>query len=132
MNFIIKLVLNAIAVIITARLLPGVHLDGYLAAFMLAGLLAILNASVKPVLVFLTIPATILSLGLFLLVINAFIIEIAAWILRPDFDVASFWSALFFSIVLSIINSIFERLTVKPEHRKDNVQVFDKDGNRIA
>lgn len=132
MNFVIKLVLNAIAVIITARLLPGVHLDGYLAAFMLAGLLAILNASVKPVLVFLTIPATILSLGLFLLVINAFIIEIAAWILRPDFDVASFWSALFFSIVLSIINSIFERLTVKPEHRKDNVQVFDKDGNRIA
>ncbi len=132
MNFIIKLVLNAIAVIITARLLPGVHLDGYLAAFMLAGLLAILNASVKPALVFLTIPATIFSLGLFLLVINAFIIEIAAWILRPDFDVASFWSALFFSIVLSIINSIFERLTVKPEHRKDNVQVFDKDGNRIA
>lgn len=132
MNFLIKLVLNVIAVIITARILPGVHLDGYSAAIMLALVLALLNVSVKPVLIFLTIPATIFSLGLFLLVINAFIIEIAAWILRPDFDVHNFWYALLFSIVLSIINSIFERLTLKKEHRQDTVQVFDKDGNRIG
>jgi putative membrane protein len=132
MNFIIKLFLNAIAVVLTAYILPGVYIENFLYALLLAALLSALNVSVKPVLVFLTIPATIFSLGLFLLVINAFIIEIAAWILNPNFVVATFWQALFFSILLSIINSIFERLTVKTQHRDDAMKVFDKDGNRIV
>lgn len=132
MNFIIKLALNAIAVVITAYILPGVYLESFGYAVILAALLSLLNVSIKPILVFLTIPATIISLGLFLLVINAFIIEIAAWILKPAFDVATFWQALFFSILLSIINSIFERLTVKAKHREDSMKVFDKDGNRIV
>jgi putative membrane protein len=131
MNFLIKLILNAIAVVITAYILPGVYLESFWYAVALAALLSVLNVSVKPLLIFLTIPATIVSLGLFLLVINAFIIEIAAWILKPGFAVASFWQALFFSILLSIINSVFERLTVKAAHREDNMQVFDKDGNRV-
>lgn len=132
MNFLIKLVLNAIAVVLAVYILPGVHLADFWYAIMLAALLSLLNSSVKPILIFLTIPATIFSLGLFLLVINAVIIEIAAWILEPGFTVQSFWWALLFSIVLSFINSIFERLTVKAENREDNVKVYDKDGNRIA
>lgn len=132
MNFIIKLFLNAIAVVITAYILPGVHLESFGYALLLAALLSLLNVSVKPVLIFLTIPATIVSLGLFLLVINAFIVELAAWILKPGFDVATFWQALFFSILLSFINSIFERLTVKAETREENVKIFDKDGKRIV
>lgn len=133
MNFIIKLFLNAIAVVITAYVLPGVYLESFVYALLLAALLSVLNVSIKPVLVFLTIPATIVSLGLFLLAINAFIIEIAAWILKPGFAVASFWQALFFSILLSIINSIFERLTVKAQQpREETMKVFDKDGNRVA
>jgi putative membrane protein len=132
MNFIIKLILNSLAVILTAYLLPGVHLTGPWAAVLLAALLAILNTLLKPVLIFLTIPATIVTLGLFLLVINALIIEVAAWILTPDFKVDSFWWALGFSIVLSIINGVFDRLTVKTQYRDDNVKVFDKDGNRIV
>ncbi|MFN8321480.1 MAG: phage holin family protein [Chitinophagales bacterium] len=132
MNFIIKLFLNAIAVVITAYILPGVHLESFGYALLLAALLSLLNVSVKPVLIFLTIPATIISLGLFLLVINAFIVELAAWILKPGFDVATFWQALFFSILLSIINSIFERLTAKAEAQEENVKIFDKDGKRIV
>lgn len=132
MNFIIKLFLNAIAVVLTAYILPGVYVENFGYALLVAATLSLLNVSVKPVLVFLTIPATIVSLGLFLLVINAFIIEIAAWILDPNFAVATFWQALFFSILLSIINSVFERLTVKATKREDAMQVFDKDGNRIA
>lgn len=132
MNFIIKLILNSIAVVLTAYLLPGVHLHGPWDAVLLAALLAVLNTLLKPVLIFLTIPATIVTLGLFLLVINAIIIEVAAWILGPDFIVDSFWWALGFSIVLSIINGIFDRLTVKSQYRDDNVKVFDKDGNRIV
>ena len=132
MNFIIKLFLNAIAVVIVAYILPGVHLVDFWQAVLLAAVLSLLNASVKPLLIFLTIPATIFSLGLFLLVINALIIEIAAWILKPGFTVDSFWWALIFSILLSIVSGLFERLTIKSNRREDNMQVFDKDGNRIA
>lgn len=131
MNFIIKLLLNAIAVVLTAYILPGVHLENFWYAVLVAALLSVLNVSVKPILIVLTIPATVFTLGLFLLVINAFMIEIAAWVLKPGFDVATFWQALFFSLLLSLINSIFERLTVKATHREDNMQVFDKDGKRI-
>jgi putative membrane protein len=136
MNFIIKIFLNAIAVVIVAYILPGVHVRDFMDAVILAFLLSLLNASVRPVLIFLTIPATILSLGLFLLVINALIIEIAAWIMRPDqFSVDSFWWALGFSLLLSFVNGIFERLTIKNDRRDrndDTMQVFDKDGNRVA
>lgn len=132
MDFIIKLFLNAIAVVLAAYILPGVHIENFWYAVLLAALLSLLNVSVKPLLVLFTIPFTIFTLGFFLLVINAFIIEIAAWVLTPNFEVASFWSALFFSILLSIINSVFERLTVKPAHREDSVKIFDKDGNRVV
>ena len=132
MDFIIKLFLNAIAVVITAYLLPGVHLENFGYAILLAAVLSLLNVSIKPILIVLTIPATVFTLGLFLLVINAFMILIADWIITDGFNVDGFWWALLFSIVLSIINSIFDRLTVKPEHRKDNVQIFDKDGNRVV
>lgn len=132
MNFIIKLFLNAIAVVLVAYILPGVHVVDFWHALILAALLSILNVSVKPLLIFLTLPATILSLGLFLLVINALIIELAAWILDPGFTVRSFWWALLFSILLSIVNGIFDKLTIKPAKREEDMQVFDKDGNRIA
>jgi putative membrane protein len=133
-DFLVKLALNAVAVIIASFLLSGgVHIDGFWYAVMLAAVLAVLNASVKPVLIFFTLPATIVTLGLFILVINAIIILIADWIMGAHFTVDSFWWALAFSIVLTIINSIFDRLTVNKEHRKDDgVQIFDKDGNRIA
>jgi putative membrane protein len=135
MNFIIKIFLNAIAVVIVAYLLPGVQVHDFTDAVILAFLLALLNASVRPVLIFLTIPATILSLGLFLLVINALIIEIAAWIMGPaQFSVNSFWWALGFSLLLSFVNSILERLALKSDrvNRDDDTKVFDKDGNRVA
>lgn len=133
MNFIVKLFLNAIAVVVVAYFLNGgIHLQDFWHALILAALLSVLNVSVKPLLIFLTIPATILSLGLFLLVINALIIELAAWIMQPGFVVDSFWWALLFSILLSFVNGIFDRLTIKPTARDEPMQVFDKDGNRIA
>jgi putative membrane protein len=130
MNFLVKLILNAIAVVITAYILPGVQLENFLAAVMLAAVLGLLNVSVKPLLILFTIPATIVTLGLFILAINAFIIMIADWII-PGFEVSSFWWALLFSLLLSFINSLFERLTVKSENREDDMKVFGKDGKRI-
>ena len=109
MNLIIRLLLNALAVFVLAHLLSGVDVDGYLGALIVAVVLAILNLLVKPLLVIFTLPVTIMTLGLFLLVINALIILLADKLL-DGFGVSSFWSALLFSILLSILQSILHSL----------------------
>jgi len=114
MNFVIKLIFAAIAVIIASYLLPGVAVETFLTAIILAAVLALLNATLKPLLVILTIPITVFSMGLFLLVINAVIILFADWLV-PGFEVANFWWALAFSLILSIIVYIFDSLTKERE-----------------
>jgi putative membrane protein len=107
MKFLIKILVTGLAVFISSHILPGVHIDGMVSAIIVAAVLALLNASVKPLLILLTIPITVFTLGFFLLVINALMIIIASKIV-PGFKVDGFWYALLFSIVLSIINGIFE------------------------
>lgn len=109
MNFLIRLLLSAVAVILTSYILPGIHLESFIIAVIVAALLALLNTILRPILVVLTIPITIVTLGLFLLVINAVIILIADSLI-PGFSVDNFWWALLFSIILSFINSIFQGL----------------------
>lgn len=94
---------------VIAKYLPGVYLDGYKAALMVAVVLAFLNAIVKPILTILTIPITIFSLGLFLLVINAIII-IFAEKLVTGFKVDGFLTAIYFSIILSISSGILNAI----------------------
>lgn len=105
MNFIIRLLLSTIAVVLSAYILPGVTVDSFITAIIVAVILSLLNVLVKPILVILTIPFTVFTLGLFLLVINAIIILMTDWII-DGFVVDGFWYALLFSIVLSIINSL--------------------------
>jgi len=107
MNLLIKLLLTAVAVVILAYFLPGVTLEGktFMTALQVAAVLALLNVFVKPILVLFTLPATILTLGLFLFVINACIILLADKFL-DGFIVSSFWTALLFSILLSFLQSI--------------------------
>ncbi|MFD2552035.1 phage holin family protein [Bizionia sediminis] len=112
MKLIVKLLLTALAVVILSKLLPGVTVASYLTAIMVAIVLALLNVLVRPLLVFFTLPATILTLGLFLFVINACIILLADNIIS-GFSVASFWTALWFSILLTILESIFYGLVGK-------------------
>lgn len=111
MNFIIRILISTLAVLLTSYLLPKhiVSVDTFTTALIVALVLAFLNAVVKPLMILLTIPATILTLGLFLLVINAGIIMIADHFV-DGFKVGGFWSALLFSVILAIINSIFERI----------------------
>ena len=80
-----------------------------LGAIIVAAVLALLDAVVKPVMVILTLPVTVLTMGLFLLVINACVILLASEIV-PGFTVDGFWWALLFSIILSVINSILESI----------------------
>jgi putative membrane protein len=105
-NFLIRLILSALAVFICATILPGAQVDGFLIAIVVAAVLAILNVLIKPILVILTIPITFLTLGLFLLVINTILILMVDWLV-PGFDVDGFWWALVFSVLLSLINAIF-------------------------
>jgi putative membrane protein len=110
MNWIIRIFLNGLAVVLTAYLLPGVDVTDYWTALIVAIVLAIANVIVKPVLIVFTIPITILTLGLFLLVINASIILIADYLV-DGFYVDGFWWALLFSLILSLFNSLFDDLT---------------------
>lgn len=105
MSFIIRLLVSTIAVVLSAYILPGVTVDSFITAIIVAVILSLLNVLVKPILVILTIPFTVFTLGLFLLVINAIIILMTDWII-DGFVVDGFWYALLFSIVLSIINSL--------------------------
>lgn len=120
MNFLIKLFISAIAVIITAYFLDGVTLENnqfittssvalnkFITALLVAIVLAFLNSIVKPVLTILSLPITFLTLGLFLLVINAFIILFANRLV-DGFRVDGFWTALWFSLVLSLVSSILD------------------------
>ncbi|WP_103865796.1 phage holin family protein [Aquimarina sp. I32.4] len=112
MNFLLKLILSALAVLVLAKILPGVAVENYVSAIIVAIVLAILNTIVKPLLVVFTLPATILTLGLFLLVINAAIILIADYFI-PGFSVRGWFWALIFSVLLSVFQSILHSVLKK-------------------
>lgn len=105
LSILFQLVVAGLVIIFTAYLLPGISVDDYLTGVIIAALLALLNITIKPILIFLTIPITLVTLGLFLLVINALLVIIAAKIVA-GFTVDGFWWALLFSLILSIVNSI--------------------------
>ncbi len=106
-ELVARLLVNGLAVYLVTLLLPGVEVKDMLTAIMVAAVLALLNYFVKPVLLILTIPITVFTLGIFILVINACIVLMASYII-PGFEVRNFWWALLFSIILSIVNSFFE------------------------
>ncbi len=112
MNYIFKVLLTAFAVLVIAYILPGVEVDNYGTAIWVAFIVGILFSILKPILVILTLPVTILTLGLFLFVINAAMILLAnSWI--DGFSVSGFWIALLFSIILSFFESILHKIIEK-------------------
>jgi len=103
-NFL-KILLTALAVMVLASFLPGIAIeDNYLTAVVVAIVISLLNMFVRPLLIFLTLPATIVTFGLFLLVINAVIILFAGRLV-DGFYVSGFWTALIFSLLLSLFRS---------------------------
>lgn len=106
MKLIVRILLSALAVVLLAKILPGIGVDSYTTAIIVAIVLGLLNFIVKPILVILTLPITILTLGLFLLIINALIILLADKFVS-GFTVDSIWWALLFSLLLTFLESIF-------------------------
>ncbi|AEM70957.1 membrane protein of unknown function [Allomuricauda ruestringensis DSM 13258] len=109
MKLILRLLLNALAVVILSYVLPGVGVDSMMTAIIVAVVLSLLNFLVKPILIILTLPITILTLGLFLLVINAIIILLAANLI-DGFHVTSFWWAILFSLLLAFLQAILQSI----------------------
>ena len=107
----IRWIVSAIAIGIVAYLLPGVTVTP-LGALVLAVVLGIINLFIKPIIKLLTLPLTILTLGLFSLVINALLILLASAVVS-GFSVAGFWSAFLFAILLSLVNAVFHALESK-------------------
>jgi putative membrane protein len=105
MKTIIKLFLMGVAVMISAYIIPGVSVGGFLIAVVVAVILSIVNFLIKPIVTLLTLPINILTLGLFNLVINALMILLVSSIV-PGFLVTGLWPAVLFGIVLSLVNGL--------------------------
>ncbi len=103
MQILIQWLLSALAIMVAAYLLPGVKIDGFFPAMVAAVVIGLINAFIKPILIILTLPINILTLGLFTLIINAFLVMLAS-ALVPGFHVTGFGWAILFSIVLFFVN----------------------------
>jgi len=110
MNLIIRILVTAFLVMVIAHFMPGVNVASFTTSVIVAIVLGLLNIFIKPILVLLTLPVTIITFGLFLLVINALIILLCTKIVG-GFAVDGFLTAIFFSIILSILQSIMFSLT---------------------
>ncbi len=105
MKLLIRIIITSVLVLLISHIMTGVHVKDFVTALLVAVVLGLLNLFIKPIFVLLTLPFTIFTLGLFLLVINAVIILLCTNIVG-GFAVDTFWTALFFSVVLSLSQSI--------------------------
>ncbi|MFA6973288.1 MAG: phage holin family protein [Parcubacteria group bacterium] len=108
MEMFVAWLVSALVIFVLASFLPGITVANFLTALAVALVMGLVNAVIKPVLIILTLPVNILTLGLFTLVINAFLVILVAAIV-PGFQVTSFWSALIFSVILSLAMSLVSK-----------------------
>ena len=114
MRFLARLLLNGVAVLVAAWFIPGLHVTSPAAALISGAILGLVNALVRPVLVLLTLPITLLTLGLFLFVVNAICFALTA-ALVPGLSIDGFWPALFGALVVSLVSWILNGLLVRKE-----------------
>ncbi|MES1159658.1 MAG: phage holin family protein [Bacteroidota bacterium] len=117
MNFLLRIIVTAVVAFGLSAVLHGIHIDSFGSALLLSVVLAILNALLKPILIILTLPITILTLGLFLFVINACIVLLAGKFV-DGFRVDGFGWALLFSLLLSILTSILYKDRDEEERKR--------------
>jgi len=102
-GFLIRVFANALAILAAAYILPGIEVSGGLVVLAAGLVLAIINAVVRPVLIFLTLPFTLVTLGLFLFVLNAFCLWLTSWLVK-GFEVHGFWPAVFGAMLVSVVS----------------------------
>ncbi|KKS31188.1 hypothetical protein A2380_03315 [candidate division WWE3 bacterium RIFOXYB1_FULL_43_24] len=109
MKLLLKLVIATLAIFVASRIIPGVVVEDLVTAIIVAIVLGTLNLFVKPILILLTLPINLITFGLFTFIISAFIVLFTAAIV-PGFQITSIWTAILFSIVVSIINSFLNKV----------------------
>lgn len=109
MNTLISWLVYSLAILITAHILPGTRVSNFGAVLVMALVLGILNALLRPIILFFTLPLNILTLGLFTFIINALIVYLADKIV-PGFQIDTFWWAFIFAIILALIHSVLLKI----------------------
>lgn len=123
MGLLLRVLVNAAAIYVVAAIVPGIKVDGFVTALGAGLVLGLLNAIVRPVLVILTFPITLLTLGLFLLVLNAFCLWLTSWLVK-GFEIHGVWPALLGSLLVSVVSWLLNafvsdsgRIVVLRRHR---------------
>jgi putative membrane protein len=127
-GILVRWLILTLAVLSAAYLLNGIEVRDFLSAFLAAAVLGILNAVFRPILILLTLPLNILTLGLFTFVINAFLLKLASGVI-PGFEVHGFWTALFGALIISLVSWLLNALISE----RGTVEVIDlkrRGGNR--
>lgn len=117
MTFLIRLLLNVLALVAAAYFVPGIHISGMTAAILAGIILGFVNAIVRPVLFVLTLPATLLTLGLFIFVLNAMCLGLTA-ALVPGFEIDGFGSALLGAILIAIVSWVLNGLVLSDRNNQ--------------
>lgn len=108
-HLLVKILINAVALMITANLIDGIYVDGLGAVIVASIILGIINAVIRPVLLVLTLPLNVLTLGLLTFVINGFMLKLVA-VVVSGFDIAGFWSAVVGAVILSVVSTVLSWL----------------------
>ena len=127
-GILIRWLILTVAILSAAYLLDGMEVQGFTSAFFAAAVLGILNAVLRPVLIILTLPLNILSLGLFTFVINAFLLKMASGVI-PGFEVHGFWPALFGSLIISLVSWLLSSL-INDRGRVEVIDLKKRSGDR--
>jgi putative membrane protein len=130
MGLLIRWLILTVAIILASYMLDGFEIKGFFSAFFAAAVLGILNALFRPILIILTLPINVLTLGLFTFLINALMLKMASSVI-PGFEVHGFWTAIFGSLVISVISWLLNAF-ISDRGRVERVEHIDlkKRGNR--
>ncbi len=120
-QIILKWLLNAIMLLVVAYIVPGFTITSFYSALILVVLLALVNITLKPILLILTLPINILSLGLFTFVVNGFILWILSTIVK-GFYISNIWSAIFAAAIISVFNFLIHRFKYQDNHHDPRYQ----------
>jgi len=123
MGILIRWVILTTSIIMASYLLEGIHISGFFSAFFAAAALGILNALFRPVLLILTLPINVLTLGLFTFIINALMLKMASGII-PGFEVHGFWTAVIGSLIISVISWLLNSF-ISDRRRVERVEYID-------
>ena len=123
MGFLIRWLILTVAIIVASYLLEGIHISGFFSALFAAAALGILNALFRPILILLTLPINILTLGLFTFIINALMLKLASGVI-PGFEVYGFWTAVFGSLIISVVSWLLNSF-ISDRGRVERVDYID-------